>query len=70
MSNDKQGSARPGWLILGALVAELTGTEAPGAADQAFVRVAELVSEFGEITYRDMGTRGAPVVKSAGVAGD
>ncbi len=64
------GSARPAWLILGALLAELTETEAPATADQAFARVAEQVPEFGEITYRDMGTRGAPVKKSAGVAGD
>jgi NADH-quinone oxidoreductase subunit G len=64
------GSARPGWLILGALMAEFTEREAPISADQAFVQVAEGVSEFGEITYRDMGTRGALVRESAGVAGD
>ncbi|MCJ7627763.1 MAG: 2Fe-2S iron-sulfur cluster-binding protein [Longimicrobiales bacterium] len=64
------GSARPAWLILGALLAELTDTETPATADQAFARVAEQLPEFGEITYRDMGTRGAPVKKSAGVAGD
>jgi NADH-quinone oxidoreductase subunit G len=64
------GSARPAWLILGALLAELTGTEAPASADQAFARVAERVPEYGEITYREMGTRGAPAKKAAGVAGD
>ena len=64
------GSARPGWLILGALLAELTQSEAPASADQAFARVAEGVPEFGEINYRDMGTRGAPVKTPTGVAGD
>jgi NADH-quinone oxidoreductase subunit G len=64
------GSARPGWLILGALLAELTGTDAPVSADKAFDRAVEGVAEFDGITYRDMGTRGAEAKKSAGVAGD
>ncbi len=64
------GSARPGWLILGALLAELTETEAPASADEAFARVAKETPAFGEITYRDLGTRGAPAANSAGVAGD
>ncbi len=64
------GSARPGWLILGALLAELTEGEAPESADQAFSRIGEGTPAFGGITYRDLGTRGAPVGTSAGVAGD
>jgi NADH-quinone oxidoreductase subunit G len=64
------GSSRPGWLILGALLAELTGTDAPSSADQAFSRVAEDVPEFGGITYREMGTRGAEAKKPTGVPGD
>ena len=64
------GMVRPGWLVLGALLAELTETEAPTTADQAFSRVAERVSEFGEINYRDMGTRGVQAKNPAGVAGD
>jgi len=64
------GSARPGWFILGALLAELTETEAPASADQAFARAAEGIPEFGEINYRDMGTRGALVKTPIGVAGD
>jgi NADH-quinone oxidoreductase subunit G len=64
------GSARPGWLVLGALLAELTDTEAPSSADQAFARVSKKVPEFSEITYGDLGTRGAAVKAAAGVAGD
>jgi NADH-quinone oxidoreductase subunit G len=64
------GAARPGWLILGALLAELTQTEAPASADEAFARVASAVQAFGGITYREMGTRGAQAGTSAGVAGD
>jgi NADH-quinone oxidoreductase subunit G len=64
------GSARPGWLILGALLAELTEGDAPASADQAFSQVGEGTPAFGGITYRDLGTRGAPVRTSAGVAGD
>jgi NADH-quinone oxidoreductase subunit G len=64
------GSARPGWLVLGALLAALTETDAPATAEEAFVKVAERVPEFGDLTYRDLGTRGAPVRESAGVSGD
>ena len=64
------GSARPGWLILGALLAEMTGKEAPVSADQAFALVAEGIVEFEGITYRNLGTRGALAKKPAGVSGD
>jgi len=64
------GNARPGWMVLGAALAELTGGGAPARADQAFSLVAEAVSAFAGITYRDMGTRGALVNEPAGVAGD
>jgi NADH-quinone oxidoreductase subunit G len=64
------GSARPGWLILGALLAELKGIQAPVSADQAFALVAEGVPEFGDITYRDLGTGGVVVKQATGVSGD
>jgi hypothetical protein len=57
-------------MILGALVAELTGAEAPVRADQAFSAVAGELPAFQGITYRDIGTRGALVNEPAGVAGD
>lgn len=63
------GAARPAWLILGALLAELTGGEVPAAADQAFELVAR-GTPFGGITYRDLGNRGAPVNRPASVSGD
>jgi len=64
------GSARPGWLVLGALLAELTESNAPRRADEAFEKVAEIAPEFGGITYRDLGTRGVLVNEPATVAGD
>jgi len=64
------GAARPGWMVLGALLAELTGGDAPVRAHEAFARVAERVSEFSGITYRDMGTRGTPVQEPASLSGD
>jgi NADH-quinone oxidoreductase subunit G len=64
------GSARPGWMILGALLAELTGLDLPTRADQAFALVAKGVQEFGGITYRAMGSRGALVNQPAGIPGD
>ncbi|MFC1575360.1 molybdopterin-dependent oxidoreductase, partial [Gemmatimonadota bacterium] len=63
-----QGAARPGWMILGALLAALNEEEAPLAADQAFAQVAEANPAFGGITYRDMGTRGAPANEPAGAS--
>jgi len=64
------GAARPGWLILGALLAELTEGEVPMGADQAFAQVAEGTPEFGGITYKDMGSRGALVNRPVSVSGD
>jgi NADH-quinone oxidoreductase subunit G len=64
------GSARPGWLVLGALLAELTGGDTPRRADEAFEHLEKIAPEFGGITYRDLGTRGAPVNEPATVAGD
>ncbi len=64
------GAARPGWMILGALLAELTEQEAPTRADQAFAQVTETVPEFQGISYRDLGTKGAMVNQPAGLRGD
>jgi NADH-quinone oxidoreductase subunit G len=55
------GAARPGWFILGALLAELKELEVPMGADEAFAQVAEATPAFGGITYRDLGNVGAPV---------
>lgn len=70
------GAARPAWLVLGALVAELTGGSPPLRADQAFGLLAERIPAFQGLTYRNIGTRGALVndtprlAGSAGSAGD
>ncbi len=64
------GAARPAWMILGALLAELTDAEAPTRADQAFALVAERTPELGGITYRDIGTRGALANEPARLSGD
>ena len=63
------GAARPAWFILGALLAELTEGEVPMSADQAFAQVADGTPLSG-LTYRDMGTHGAPVNQPASVSGD
>jgi predicted molibdopterin-dependent oxidoreductase YjgC len=64
------GAARPGWMILGALLAELTQGDAPGRADQAFAQVAQRTPAYAGITYRNVGTRGAPAEQPAAVSGD
>jgi NADH-quinone oxidoreductase subunit G len=63
------GAARPGWLILGALLAELTGGEVPTGPDKAFAQVAP-GTPFTGITYRELGNRGVSVNQTAGVSGD
>jgi len=63
------GAARPGWFVLGALLAEVTEREVPMGADQAFAMVAE-GTPFSGITYRDLGNRGALVNQPTGVSGD
>jgi NADH-quinone oxidoreductase subunit G len=64
------GVARPGWFILGAVLAELSGGDVPTSADRAFALVAESAPEFSGISYRDLGNRGAPVNHPASVSGD
>jgi NADH-quinone oxidoreductase subunit G len=64
------GSARPAWLVIGALLAERTGDVPPTRAEAAF----ETIPQFGALTYETVGTRGAIVGsalrQAAGAAGD
>jgi NADH-quinone oxidoreductase subunit G len=53
------GMARPAWLVLGALDAELTGEAGPQSAADAFATLSEAVPAFGGLTYEDLGTTGA-----------
>ncbi len=62
------GAARPGWFILGALLAELTEGAVPMGADEAFLKVGEMVPAFGGLTYKDIGTGGAELSAPAGVS--
>jgi NADH-quinone oxidoreductase subunit G len=64
------GAARPGWLVLGALLAELTGGTSPSRADEAFSQVAGTVPEFEDLSYGSMGTQGAPVKQPSVLSGD
>jgi predicted molibdopterin-dependent oxidoreductase YjgC len=64
------GSARPAWLVLGAMLAERTGGTPPTRAEAAF----EAIPAFRGLTYETIGTRGAVVGsarrETAGMAGD
>jgi hypothetical protein len=58
--------ARPAWLVLGALVAELGGGAAPRSAAEAFAALAEAVPAVAGLDYetlsvsgRVLGTQGA-----------
>ena len=62
------GMARPAWLIVGALNAELTGEAPPHTAAGAFAALSKAVPAFGGLTYDDLGTQGA-APKAAAVGG-
>ena len=53
------GMARPAWLVLGALVGELSGETAPRTAAEAFAALSDAVPAFGGLDYERLGTRGA-----------
>ncbi|HEX9708854.1 MAG TPA: molybdopterin-dependent oxidoreductase, partial [Candidatus Thermoplasmatota archaeon] len=53
------GAARPAWLVLGALLAELTAGAAPTRAEEAFRLLAARVPELGGLGWQEIGTRGA-----------
>jgi len=60
------GMARPAWLVLGALVGELSGEAVPRTAAEAFASLAEAVPAFGGFAYERLSTRGAlPMVSSS-----
>ena len=58
---EPSGMARPAWLILGALAAELNNGDAPRSAADAFSGLARRVEAFAGLTYQDIGIRGAVV---------
>ncbi len=58
------GMARPAWLILGALVGDLTEQPSPRSAAEAFAALGDAVPAFGGLSYDDIGTRGAVVNSS------
>ncbi len=64
------GMARPAWLVLGALVAELTEGEFASSADACFAQVAAANPAFGGLDYESIGTRGALMNEPVQLAGD
>ena len=53
------GSARPAWLVLGALAAALTGGNTPGGATDVLSQLAAAHPAFAGLTYDEIGTSGA-----------
>jgi NADH-quinone oxidoreductase subunit G len=64
------GAARPGWLVLGALMAELTGAEPPTTAAAAFQALVARHAPFQGLDYAAIGTRGAVVNEPVSLSGD
>jgi len=64
------GAARPAWLVLGALLAERSGTEAPRSAAEVFAGLAQGSPAFAGLSYDDLGTRGATVNQPVSLPGD
>lgn len=53
------GSAQPAWMVLGTLVAALTGGARPESAAQAFAQIAEGHAAFAGLTWDGIGSGGA-----------
>ena len=64
------GAARPAWLVLGALAAELTDSEVATTAAAAFTRWVASHDAFAGLEYTSLGTRGAVLNEPVSVAGD
>ena len=64
------GMARPAWLILGALNAELSSGDVFRSAADAFAAVGKQVPAFSGISYDDVGSRGAVINESVSLTGD
>ncbi|MEX0843320.1 MAG: hypothetical protein WD120_03135, partial [Gemmatimonadota bacterium] len=66
------GAARPGWMPLHLLVAELSGGEdesVPGTAAEAFLFASSFVAEWSGLSYADIGTRGALINEPVALPG-
>ena len=64
------GMARPTWLLLGALVGEMTDRSGPRKASDAFSALMGAVPAFSGIAWDDIGSRGALVNESVSLTGD
>ncbi|MXX73376.1 MAG: molybdopterin-dependent oxidoreductase, partial [Gemmatimonadetes bacterium] len=53
------GSARPAWLVLGALLAAVEGGNPPGSAADAFAALAVEYAAFAGLSHDAIGTAGA-----------
>jgi NADH-quinone oxidoreductase subunit G len=64
------GMARPAWLVLGALAAEISGVAGPRSAAEAFAFLGEATPAFAGLTYDDIGTRGAVINETVSLSVD
>ena len=62
--------ARPAWLILGALLAELGGGEAPTGPEDALRLMGARRPEYDGMTYQELGTQGLPLREPAALPGE
>ncbi len=69
-SLEAPGMARPAWLILGALAAELSGGSVARTAAESFAALGSQAPAFRGISYNDVGLRGAIVNESVSLTGD
>ena len=64
------GAARPAWLVLGALTAEIRELDVPATAADAFRAWVASHGDFAGLDYATLGTRGAVLSEPVSVAGD
>ena len=64
------GTARPAWLVLGALLGALKGEAGPSRAEDAFGLVAKAVKAYEGLDYETIGAQGGPSGTPVPVPGD
>ncbi len=60
------GSARPAWMVLGALAAALRGEAGPASAAEAFLETASAHAPFAGLTYEALGEAGRTLETARG----
>jgi len=64
------GAARPAWFVIGVLLAERQASTAARSAAESFASLGNHCRAFSELSYQELGTRGALVNETVSLSGD